>query len=178
MNTHHIAATLAVFACALSPSTGCILEEPPLDQPIFFCTSDEDCTTSRHFCDLASNTCGPESEPPGCDDQDDDGYGCNENRITCRYDELDTDCIVADINPGAPDLCDGKDNDSDGAIDEQLDCERIADCPTQNLPDSSFFRCEAGTCVLRPADTSPQGCDITLACTDGAYDTVPEACKD
>ena len=172
--THTVSLAVSAFLL-LAP--GCILQEPNLGD---FCRVDFDCVEPRHVCDVATNTClGPQDipEPGWCIDQDNDGYGVGDDRTECRFPQEDTDDTDADIYPGADDTCDGKDNDSDGAIDETLECENIADCPRQNLPESAFFRCIANTCVLKPADTTPPGCDVELSCVDGAYEDVPEICK-
>jgi hypothetical protein len=178
MNTTHTV-SLAVSAFLLL-SSGCILEEPNFDDPIYRCESDLDCIVARHVCDRETRTCvlvGQESGPPPCDDQDGDGYGCNDDRRLCRFPEKDTDCVIPDIFPGAADLCDGKDNDTDGEVDEPEECTSIADCPRENLPEGAFFRCIDNTCVLKPSNTTPPGCDVALSCVDGAYEGVPETCK-
>ncbi len=174
-------ASLVFPGCALVlfAAPGCLIDDSSLsEENLFFCVADSDCTTTRHICDIGKGSCVVENTgPAGCIDDDEDGYGVGDDRIACREDAEDTDDTDADINPGAADLCDGKDNDSDGTSDEPLDCERISDCPTQNLPDSSFFRCESNLCILRPADTATAGCNISLNCTNAAYDEVPEACR-
>ncbi len=178
MNTHH-SVSLAVSAFLLLAS-GCILEEPNFEEPIFRCDSDLDCTVARYVCDTETKTCvGPRDipEPGVCDDQDNDGYGCGEERTECVFDERDTDCECETCFPGAAELCDGKDNDSDGDIDEPEACEGIADCPRNDLPEGAFYRCIANTCVLKPSNTVPPGCDVELSCVDGAHEDVPETCK-
>ncbi len=168
------AAAIALFA-----APGCIIDDSSLSEDnLYFCLTDDDCTTARHRCDLATNSCevfvvGPKE----CKDDDDDGYGIGEDRTECRFAEEDTDDMDADIFPGANDLCDGKDNDSDGTADEPLECTSIADCPRENLPDASFFRCTNGLCTLKPSNTATDGCDIVLNCTNAAYDQVPDICK-
>jgi hypothetical protein len=170
---------LPAAATALFAAPGCIIDDSSLSEDdLFFCVSDDDCTTARHVCNLTTNSCELfVVQPEVCDDQDDDGYGVGEDRTECRFPEEDTDDTDADIFPGAADLCDGKDNDSDGTADEPLECSTIADCPTQNLPESSFFRCDNGLCILKPSNTATAGCDVVLNCTNAAYDQVPEMCK-
>ena len=166
-------------ATALFAAPGCIIDDSPLsEENLFFCVDDSDCTTTRHICDLNTNSCILfEDLGSVCTDNDEDGYGVGDDRTECRFPEVDTDDTDADIFPGAEDLCDGKDNDSDGTADEPLECTSIADCPTQNLPDASFFRCTNGLCTLKPSNTATAGCDIVLNCTNAAYDQVPDMCK-
>lgn len=79
------------------------------------CDDGEVCTADR--CDVASDTCLHER-----DDRDDDGDGVT----TC-----DGDCDDGDptVSPRAPEICDMRDDDCDGASDEGvvsecLDCRR------------------------------------------------------
>ncbi len=51
---------------------------------------------------------------PDCVDDDDDGDGSPDN--------LDCAPLDADVHPGATEICDGKDNDCDTAVDEDLEC--------------------------------------------------------
>jgi Cys-rich repeat protein len=94
------------------------------------CTTDDDCTPGQDCIDGAcvvpcqSNGDCPVGEvcqggtcvPGNCIDLDGDGYGVN-----C---EKGGDCDDSDENvyPGAPELCDGKDNDCDGEIDPDWAC--------------------------------------------------------
>ncbi len=164
----------AVYALSFGAIfVGCI-DEPPSSVD---CTSGRDCPLARQVCDLSVNQCVFFlTSGPGCLDADEDGYGINEDRTECQFAEEDTDDTDADIYPGADDLCDGKDNDSDGELDEVVECTSIADCPRSNLPEAAFFRCIEGTCVLKPSMTSTSECDVELSCVDGAYEDVPETC--
>jgi len=69
-------------------------------------------------------------------DADDDGY------LAAAHGGDDCDDGDAAVYPGAPELCDGKDNDCDGGTDEQL-----ADCC---LPDCSEAECGDGGCPGQP----------------------------
>lgn len=83
------------------------------------------------LCDFRDNDCNGQTDE-GCTsettyygDNDNDGYGDPNNSITSTtqpagYVLDNTDCDDADaaIHPGATDICDGKDNDCNGLIDE------------------------------------------------------------
>ena len=71
---------------------------------------DNDCDTEL---DCADSDCS--SDPAcQCTDSDGDGYGTGPG---CTG-EIDCDDYDSSVNPGAEEICDGKDNDCDGAVDE------------------------------------------------------------
>ena len=55
-----------------------------------------------------------------CDDDDGDGYA---NGTDCIVLAGDCDDLDSSVYPGAPELCDGDDNDCDGQVDEGLDSD-------------------------------------------------------
>jgi len=79
------------------------VEEPPGD-PVCSDGLDNDCDGAT---DLEEPACVP------CTDLDGDGYG-NPGNVYCTYPEEDCDDMNEDVYPGAPELCDGVDNQCPG----------------------------------------------------------------
>lgn len=182
MTSHRHIVSLAALAAGFVSilfAPACIIDDSDLSEPnLYFCVADSDCPVSRFECNTTTNTC----EIAGivdsvCVDNDKDGYGIGDDRTECRFPEEDTDDTDADIFPNAPDVCDTKDNDSDGQTDEPLSCDGASDCPQTGVPNGSFFRCESNLCTLKPANTIPDGCNVVLGCVDGAYQEVPAQCQ-
>ena len=132
------------------------------------------------ICDGKDNDCngaiddgisctGPVNNPPGgCTDLDQDGYGDG-----CV---AGLDCDDADSTRfmGAPELCDGKDNDCDGGVDEDVpvgaDCtEGLGPCAA-----SGSLTCSAdGTaaeCDAVPGQPQDEVCDRVDNDCDGTVD--------
>ncbi|MFC1615314.1 MopE-related protein [Patescibacteria group bacterium] len=78
---------------------------------------DEDCDKSDSICAL------------NCVDNDNDGYG-NPASDSCIHTQLDCNDSDSKIHPWAIEICDGKDNDCDGTIDEwcDIDGDNYCDC--------------------------------------------------
>ncbi|MCB9506340.1 MAG: hypothetical protein H6698_00415 [Myxococcales bacterium] len=104
----------------------------------------------------AGEVCVPESGVCACEDRDDDGYssgtGCGP-----------VDCAPEDplVHPSAAEVCDGVDNDCDGAIDDGFDL----------LTDED----NCGECGTRCAEAGPSSICVRGRCTvgeclDGAVD--------
>jgi len=155
---------------------------------------------------------GEEGEGEGCDnpytyyrDADGDNYGDPFNSIeTCDdtppsgYVTDNTDCCDDDssIYPGAPELCDNKDNDCDGYYDEECECVAGLDgfpCDDGNLC-TIDDKCLNGECVGTPKSCddgnfcTTDSCDGTTgecvhqcregaSCNDGDPDTVNDTCQ-
>lgn len=171
----------------------------------FSCETKDDCESGY---ECKSNVCEPEK--PGvkdCPDEDGDGFGVGKERVRCSLcsqtpangegcieDPDDNDHAVY---PGAPEICDGKDNDNDGTVDNtqspvgfeptvppegdlpfpKMKCVSANDCPQSSQKGVSTL-CDAGSCVARMAiSLGPDECHANnLVCTNGAFPVVPENC--
>ena len=157
---------------------GCVLEDDVLRQSeLYACASDQDCPEAGFVCRLEVGLCALEvsMDASFCADADDDGYGVGPERRGCVHAQEDLDDGDASVYPGAPDLCDGKDNDEDGSTDV-ISC--TGSCPQTGVgPENSIGFCEAGVCVYRPANQTPPGCARALTCNGvSGWEEVPDAC--
>lgn len=93
-----------------------------------------------------------ECVPGGGVDSDGDGFD----------DTIDCDDDDATIHPGAPEACDGIDNNCNGAVDEGLDADGdgLPDCLDQ--------------CALDPAKTAPEICGCGVPDTDSDGDGLAD----
>ncbi len=167
------------------PSDGCTA------QCEHTCTTDAECAdgsvcNGAEVCDLATHTCGPGDAPPPCDD----GSACTVDRcddvLGCVFELIDedgdghapdsilscgTDCDDgrADVFEGAEELCDGRDNNCNGDIDENqptwyVDCDgdgvaagtdSSREACTEPPPES----CGGGWTTIRPVNAATTDCD-------------------
>jgi hypothetical protein len=167
--------SIAIPACSVD-------EDFPLTEGVFPCTVDTqeaDCLFG-YECNATTRKCVKKviGGVVPCVDMDKDGYGAGDERTECTFPEQDFDDNDPARYPGAPEICDGKDNDNDMQVDGQITCVSPGDCPTIGIPENTFFRCENGVCVLKPADTTIEGCNIEIACNGAAgYAELPAQCR-
>jgi len=144
-------AAVALLVFTVFPSCGDTTYQPDGN---LTCEGDDDCQDGYRCVDGAC------TERPNCTDFDGDGYcderegyeDCNDNR--------------ADIHPGAPEACDGQDNDCDDQVDE--------DCPC-NSGDTQPCGSDVGVCTK-----GTQACDNGQwgPCQGGVLPAAEEDCLD
>jgi hypothetical protein len=119
---------------------------------------------------------------PGCIDHDGDGYGIGADCLGPDCDDHDPN-----IHPGATEICDGRDNNCDGQIDEGFDlmndvnncgaCSRPGD-PHGCATDGSQLCC-AGVCRnLRTDDANCGGCGVASTGKNICQTAIGEHCCD
>ena len=165
-------AALATSVTLVLSSSACVLDDSFLVEEQFYCDDSSDCSEARFTC--LNNICQIASQV-GCTDQDDDGYGVSEVGIEqCRFEDgIDPDDTDASIYPGAPELCDGKNNDPDANedIDEPIACENAGDCTERALNNNVRPSCnDNGQCVFVAFNLNVEGCDLEVTCKNGSYD--------
>ncbi|MCK5804889.1 MAG: putative metal-binding motif-containing protein, partial [Lentisphaeria bacterium] len=124
----------------------------------FDCDTGEECVSGACLVVCSGDGDCPEGElcqagqcvPSGCIDMDDDGYGINCDKGG------DCDDTNPDTYPGAPELCDGEDNDCDQVSDSGITCGLVC-C-------ASGEYCLAGACVRDTGD-----CTEDLDCQEDSY---------
>ncbi|MFZ1562431.1 MAG: putative metal-binding motif-containing protein, partial [Saprospiraceae bacterium] len=138
---------------------------------------------ATEICDGKDNNCDGQTDEGLTTryyfDFDGDGYGEAVSFIdACAPDGFYTatmvgDCVAddADINPGATEICDGKDNDCDGQTDEGLTTRYYFDFDADGYgeelsfidacaPDGFYTATLVGDCVADDADINPGASEI------------------
>ena len=115
-------AVLVVLVGAMFGATGCIVDFDTQQENSFSCKSDADCL-GQSSCVIQDGEefgyCGRSgggNNGGDCIDSDEDGWG---EGSTCRG--PDCDDSDPEVNPGALEICDGKDNNCDCVVEED-DC--------------------------------------------------------
>ena len=117
-------AAILIVACGSSADNSAGPNKPPITQ----CTSKSQCPTGTAAC--IDGFCVSQQ----CPDNDGDGSGVGPG--CTKYDCDDTDSNI----PGS-EVCDSKDNDCNGIVDEGCPCE---DASGNTLPDGSTQPCGGG----------------------------------
>lgn len=175
-----VASTL--FALLFVAQSSCILNDDFLRvSDTFQCQNDGDCGEPGFACDPSSLTCKRASEIVLCTDKDNDGYGTGAVRDECEFAEEDPNDNDETVNPGAIEICDTKDNNGDGTVDEPFDCSVNGDLDCSRelmIPRANtFFSCVNNQCVLIPANSAGECAGVTLPCVGGAYDDTEAIAK-
>ena len=148
----------------------------PCDDEDATCPSGADCTFVEHQ-DVAGLFCVPRGgvcEP--CIDEDEDGRG------------LGADCLGGDpddddptVYDGAPELCDGIDNDGDLTVDEDFDfstdVNNCAACGIVCEADHATTECVGAVCRIAECDDGWADCD-TLYDNGCENDLIIASCED
>jgi hypothetical protein len=218
---HTILLAIATIFFTAGIWSGCTVGFDPGDESqsgLFPCETNDDCVdgfecSEDNLCEQVcvgcdeSPPCDQEADPEGDIDLDNDGYGTGDDRTNCPEANrpfVDCDDNDPDVNPGQPELCDGKDNNCDGEgadganqVDE-FNCDPNGDVgvecgsPPSHLASFLQYECRQNTCTLLPFNRKEElRCDemyITCNSSEKAFtyeldgttytpDDVPSECR-
>lgn len=150
------------------------------------------CETSD-ICDGYDNDCNGKIDDGRLSDNDSDGYtSCGKN-VDGRIVEVDCDDNDPSVHPGAgtSEVCDGKDNNCDGKVDDvcpagqvcspsvggcvdiKCDPANPSTCDTKEICDEATQQClTPGSKVLGDPCQSPVECESSTYCGDGSRASI------
>jgi len=156
----------------------CIIDEGKID-----CDDDDDQTYpgAAEVCDGGDNNCDGACDEESLLDRDGDQYTeCGSVIGVCGKNERYIDCQPenAAVYPGAPEACDGVDNDCDGQFLETAPCfgrdpdsDAVCGLGVRTCVESEGSGSWSGACSYNPGDPLPvEACDAYDTC-----DTDPDA---
>ncbi len=144
------------------------------------------CPESGNHDDDDDDTTGDDDSASMDDDDsagDDDDSVTNDDIDGDGWSVEDGDCDDADMvaNPGVGEICDGKDNDCDGEVDEECtDCHSEVSGPDQSIQDaiSSYDESDEGPICVSPGTYQEhvnfRGVDVHVLAIAGAETTIIE----